>query len=130
MKGSIDANGRALLNVEIRGDSTQQPETIEVWVDTGFTGDIVLPQPTIDTLGLRHSGTLDAILADGSEIEMKTYTCFVNWFGEQRRLEVIANDGDYPLLGVGLLLGLVLCINYHTLELTLNHPKVVDSNQA
>ena len=111
-----------MLTVELRPDSTLQAVAIEVWVDTGFTGDLVLPQPTIDALSLCHSGSVDAILADGSEIELATYTCFVNWFGEERRLEVVANDGDYPLLGVGLLLGLELRVNYHTLELTLSSP--------
>ncbi len=122
MNGLIDANGRALLGVEIWRDSASQAITIEVWIDTGFTGDLVLSQSMIDTLALSHSGSVDAILADGSEIELKTYTCFVNWFGEARRLEVVANEGDYPLLGVGLLLGLELRANYHSLELTLDDP--------
>ena len=73
-------------------------------------------------MALRRSGSVDAILADGSEIELVTYTCFVNWFGEERRLEVVANDGDCPLLGVGLLLGLELRVNYCTLELMLSQP--------
>lgn len=122
MNGFIDEIGRALLGIEIRPDSSSQAVAIEVWIDTGFTGDLVLPQATIDALALRQSGSVDAILADGSEIELKTYTCFINWFGEERRLEVVANDGDYPLLGVGLLLGLELRVNYHTLELTLDEP--------
>ena len=122
MRGSIDENGRALLTVRIGPDSESRPVAIEVWVDTGFTGDLVLPETTIDALALPQSGSVDAILADGSQIEAKTYTCLVNWFGEERRLEVIANDGDYPLLGVGLLLGLELRANYHTMELVLSSP--------
>ena len=51
----FDASGRALLTVEIRADATLQPVAIEAWVDTGFTGDLVLPQPTIDALALRGS---------------------------------------------------------------------------
>lgn len=120
MRGSIDSNGRALLTVPIAPDSGSQRVAIDVWVDTGFTGDLVLPRTTIDVLDLRQSGSVDAILADGSQIEAKTYTCLVNWFGEERRLEVVANEGDYPLLGVGLLLGLELRANYHTMELELN----------
>ena len=122
MRGSIDSNGRALLTVPIAPDSGSQRVAIEVWVDTGFTGDLVLPRTTIDALDLRQSGSVDAILADGSQIEVKTYTCLVNWFGEERRPEVVANEGDYPLLGVGLLLGLELRGNYYTMELELNPP--------
>lgn len=105
MRGSIDSNGRALLTVPIAPDSGSQRVAIDVWVDTGFTGDLVLPRTTINALGLRQSGSVDAILADGSQIEVGTYTCLVNWFGEERRLEVVANEGDYPLLGVGRILG-------------------------
>lgn len=122
MRGAIDGNGRALLSFQVAPDSESPPAAIEAWVDTGFTGDLVLPQKTIDALALRQSGSVDAILADGSQIEASTYTCFVAWFGERRRLEVIANDGNYPLLGVGLLLGLELRANYLTMKLELAPP--------
>ena len=119
MNGLIDAYGRALLAIKIRRDKLQEPTPIEVWIDTGFNGDLVLPRPQIDRLGLQKSGSVDAILADGSPIEVHTYTCLIDWFGREQRLEVVANDGEYALLGVGLLLGLELRANYRTLELTL-----------
>ena len=40
----------------------------------------------------------------------------VNWFGEQFDLEVIASEGDYPLLGVGLLADHDLHISYRSGE--------------
>lgn len=119
MIGSIDEYGRALLSVEIRPDVSGPSSAVEVWIDTGFTGELVLPNLTIEALRLAHSGSVDATLADGSTIELQTYTCFVDWFGTQRRLEVVANQGDFPLLGVGLFLGLELRANYASLELTL-----------
>ncbi len=106
MRGIVDSSGRALLKVGIRPDLTSSSTELEVWIDPGFTGELVLPQSTIDNLQLQQSGSVDAILADGSQIQLKTFTCFVDWFGHQRRLEVVANEGNYPLLGVGLLLGL------------------------
>lgn len=111
-----------MLNVEIRRNPASGDETIGAWIDTGFTGELVLPQSTIDSLGLEQSGSVDAILADGSQIELNTYTCFVNWFGQQRRLEVVANDGAHPLLGIGLLWGLELRIDYQSNLLTLDLP--------
>lgn len=33
----------------------------------------------IGSLGLDRSGSVDAILADGSQIELNTLTCFVDW---------------------------------------------------
>jgi len=92
---------------------------IDVWIDTGFTGDLVIPQSAIDALGLRRSSSIDAVLADGSQTELNTYTCLIKWFRSERNLEVIANAGEYPLLGVGLLLGLELRVDYLNLKLTL-----------
>lgn len=44
----------------------------------------------------------------------------MDWFDATRQLEVIANDGDYPLLGVGLLLGRDLHISYRSAEITID----------
>lgn len=119
MNGIIDLFGRAVLTVEVRGISGSAGVEIEVWIDTGFTGDLVLPKKMIEELELTKSGSVDAILADGSQIELNTYTCMVEWFGSERHLEVVANDGDYPLLGVGMLRGFELRANYRTLQLSL-----------
>jgi clan AA aspartic protease len=119
MMGKVDNSGRALLSVELRSSVLSTTEELDVWVDTGFTGDLVLPQVLIDELQLPKSGSVDAILADGSQIELNTYTCVIKWFGVERQLEVIANDGDYPLLGVGLLLGKELRVDYRNLKLSL-----------
>ena len=73
----------------------------------------------IHQLGLIKSGSIDAILADGSQTELETYSCKIRWFDQERNLEVIANDGQVPLLGVGLLLGKELRIDYTNLSLSL-----------
>lgn len=120
MNGLIDAYGRALLTLNLKAVESGPATSIEAWIDTGFNGDLVLPRGQIDKLGLEKSGSVDAVLADGSPIELHTYTCLIDWFGNPRRLEVVANDGDYALLGVGLMLGLELRANYRTLKLTLD----------
>jgi clan AA aspartic protease len=119
MIGQVDNGGRSLLSVELRPDPLSAAATVDVWIDTGFTGDLVLPQTVVAQLRLPKSGSVDAILADGSQIELSTYSCVIKWFGAVRKLEVIANDGDYPLLGVGLLLRLELRIDYRNLKLSL-----------
>jgi clan AA aspartic protease len=114
MKGHVDGYGRALVSVSIRSANVGPSHTVEVWIDTGFNGDLVLPQQQIDDLSLRASGTVKAILADGSEISLQRYTCRIDWFGESRELEVVANQGEYPLLGLGLLLERDLSISYRS----------------
>ncbi|MDA7504093.1 clan AA aspartic protease [Planctomicrobium sp.] len=115
----MDGYGRALLKINIRSTSGGTATSVDAWVDTGFTGDLVISNSLVEQLELKESGSVDAILADSSPIELPTYTCIIDWFGHQRRLEVVANDGEYPLLGVGLLIGMELRVNYATLNLSL-----------
>lgn len=117
MIGRVDHSGRSLLRVTLRSGTT--PLEVDVWVDTGFTGDLLLPQFVIDEWRFPKSGSVDAILADGSQIELNTYSCVIDWFGAERSLEVIANEGEIPLLGVGLLLGKELRVDYRNLKLSL-----------
>lgn len=123
MRGLVDNSGRALLKIELRKSVELEPTPIEVWIDTGFTGDLVVPATLIECLGLEPSGSVDAILADGSQIALSTYSCVIEWFGKTKTLEIIANDGECPLLGVGLLLGLELRVDYRNLHLQLTPVK-------
>jgi predicted aspartyl protease len=97
MIGRVDNSGRALLAIDVRAESASVLSSIEAWIDTGFTGDLVLPQSAIDLLQLPKSGSVDATLADGSTIELSTYS----W------------------LGIGLLLAKELRIDYRNLRLSL-----------
>lgn len=119
MIGRVDSSGRAIIEIMIAAGSDTQPRAIDVWVDTGFTGDLVIPRGVVNSLVLQQSGTVDGILADGTEVLFQTYHCEIHWFGRRRMLEVIANDGEIPLLGVGLLLGKELRIDYTNLTLSL-----------
>ncbi len=93
MNGSVDRCGRALVGVSIRPSDVAAAHEILVWIDTGFTGDLVLPRQQIEDLALPQSRTVKAILADGSEVTLKRYVCLIDWFGEERELEVVANGG-------------------------------------
>ncbi len=114
MNGEVDQFGRALIAVSMRLSDDGVAHQIKAWIDTGFTGDLVLPQQQIDDLGLPLSGTVKAVLADGSQVVLKRYSCRIDWMGETRDLEVVANAGELPLLGVGLLAGFDLHISYRT----------------
>ena len=75
----------------------------------------VLPKLYIDEVKLPHAGTAKAVLADGSEVSLKVHLCLIEWFGEIRELNVVANDGNNPLLGVGLLIGRDLRVSYRSM---------------
>lgn len=119
MNGHVDEHGRALVTVSIRPSDAAVAREVEAWIDTGFNGDLVLAQQQIEDLALPPSGTVKAILADGSETVLKRYSCLIDWFDERRYLEVVANDGDSPLLGVGLLPERDLHISYRLGEVTI-----------
>jgi clan AA aspartic protease len=120
MNGFVDEAGRALVDIELRANQHASPHSIAAWIDTGFTGDLVLPKAIINELALPLTGTVSATLADGSKTVMTTYRCFIQWFDELRRLEVVSNEGQYPLLGVGLLLDHELRIDYRLKRITLD----------
>ena len=114
MTGSVDSAGRALVRIRLRNTTNAMELELDAWVDTGFTGELVLPHQTVASLGLPLGPTIMARLADGSDIQLDTHTCLLEWFDEWRRIEVVANQGNYPLLGVGLLLDRDLHINFRT----------------
>lgn len=119
MKGFVDDELRALLEVEIGSTRQGAKTTLVVWVDTAFNGGLVLPRQEIERLGLKESSSTPAILADGQQVELSTYTCFLNWFGKEYRTQVVANDGAKPLLGTVLLAGRDLSISYRRNTVTL-----------
>ena len=41
MTGQVDEVGRALLGVEVRNPSTRIESSLTVWIDTGFTGELL-----------------------------------------------------------------------------------------
>lgn len=120
MNGVVDRNGRALLTISLRGAPEAVPQDTQVWVDSGFTGDLVLPQPLIDQLRLEPGLAVRAVLADGRKSDLNTFVAWVDWFGEILEVEVISGTGNAALLGVTMLLGHRLTIDYREMNLSLN----------
>jgi clan AA aspartic protease len=119
MVGSVDGFGRAILRVRVKNPNSGELSELDAWIDTGFTGELVLSQQQVNALGLALGKAITAGLADGSEVQLDAFTCDVEWFGEWKRIQVIANQGQFPLLGVGLLLDRELHINYRNKALSL-----------
>lgn len=119
MNGSVDENGRALLDLTIRSTRNETPDEITAWIDMAFNGELVVPRTMLETVGLEQSAGIRARLADGNEVTLESYSCRLDWFGETRAVEVIASDGQMPLLGIGLLLGHRLMVDYTDLSVSL-----------
>ena len=106
--------------MEIRSSPTTSGEPVQAWIDTAFNGELVLPQTLIEELGLTKSAEIAAGLADGIVRPLNVYSAWMLWFGKIREVEVFASVGQTILLGIGLMLGLELKVNYRTLEVVLD----------
>ncbi len=120
MIGSVDHNNRALLPVEVRSVSKAEPTTIQVWIDTAFDGHFVFSSTLIEELGLEALVETEAVLADGTKVTLETFVAYLDWFGKLIPVQVVANDGQFPLLGTALLEKHRLTIDYIEKTIELN----------
>jgi clan AA aspartic protease len=95
------------------------PVEVDAWIDTGFTGELMLPKAQISALGVVSAAAVRASLGDGSEVILSTYTCWVSWFGQEREIQAIGSDVRAVLVGVGMLRGRRLEIDYRRGVVTL-----------
>lgn len=119
MNGQVDEAGRALIVLLARSSQGVAPTPLTAWIDTAFTGELVVPRDAIGDMGLSQSAAVMAGLADGTQVVLETFSCVIEWFGQMRTVEVVANDGQYPLLGVALLQDRKLTVDYRALSLAI-----------
>jgi len=112
LNGRVDESLRALIDLGVRRTESESPSVVTVWIDTAFNGFLVFPQEMIAKLGLQQEAATEAVLADGSRVTLESFACFVEWFGEVTRAQVVGNNGKLPLLGTELLAKRKLLIDY------------------
>ncbi|HSG71153.1 MAG TPA: hypothetical protein VLA12_12100, partial [Planctomycetaceae bacterium] len=83
-------------------------------------GSLVIPKSKIEMLGLVQESSADAILADGTKVELETFGCRVRWFGMSYDTQVVANDSEYALLGTIFLRGHRLEIDYEKMTVSIH----------
>lgn len=120
MKGWIDDQHRAMVEVMIAVHPLCERKAIHAWIDTAFDGHLVLPKSLIDQIGLELLAETEAILADGSIAKLKCFYGVVDWLDESVPVQVVENEGQLPLVGTGLLSCLELRINYREKICTLS----------
>ncbi len=76
----------------------------EFVIDTGFTGDLMLPLTEVQILKLPFVEASVNILADGQRVLLQKHEAVILWDGEEKVVEVI-EGGDRRLLGTRLLEG-------------------------
>ena len=118
MKGVVDELGRALVTLSVRANPDVESMDIEAWIDTAFNGELVIPAQIIEAAQWEQTAGIEARLADGNTVMLESFTCILSWFGEDRAVEVIANNGEFALLGIGLLSGHRLVVDYTQMTVT------------
>ncbi len=119
MTGNVDDYGRAMLPVALSAAADGAVSTVEAWVDTGFTGQLMLPMNLIHSLALPLLGKATTRLANGTTEEVDRYQCWIEWFDERKSVAALASLGAFPLLGIALLAGHLLTIDYEKCTLAL-----------
>ena len=112
MNGHVDEQLRALLSIRVSPIDAGDTHEFLAWIDTAFNGSLVLPQARIDEMQLAKESSAEAMLADGTTVELETYGCSIEWFGKRYDTQVITNDCEYGLIGTMLLAGHKLEIDY------------------
>ncbi|MBC8137624.1 MAG: hypothetical protein H8F28_17210 [Fibrella sp.] len=96
--------------VEVTLPTDGEKLVVEFVLDTGFNGDLALPQRVIQRLSATMQPAQLHRMANGDVFTAPTYLLDVSWLGRTRTVEVIALEGN-PLLGTGLLLGTQITID-------------------
>ena len=103
IRGKVSGNQQALIAVDIM-DGDGRPRSVEVVLDTGFTGYLTLPSQSINQLGLPSVGQRTFELANGELFDFQVYLGSLSWHGRPSDVLVLQSD-SVPLLGMALLWG-------------------------
>jgi clan AA aspartic protease len=93
------------LSLNWRVVGLNHSEKVEVVIDTGFTGFLMLPTDLIKRLGLQLIGNRRAILGDGSPVSFDLYLARVVWHGKTPEVPALGAKHDGALLGMSMLSG-------------------------
>ena len=91
-------------------DSGGNPHTLSVIVDTGFTGELALPEIYIRQLGLALEDYREVRPATGEIIRIPSGEISVIWQGRRRSVQALQLDSE-PLLGMEFLWNHHIAIN-------------------
>lgn len=102
--GAVNSYLEPVVALMVHGNGAPS-EAIDFTIDTGFSGELTLPQDVIERLNLlRDEEGVPYILADGTLRVMPRYIGLAQWHGQIKEVNVIDN-GSEALLGMQLLAG-------------------------
>ena len=103
IRGRVSREFQAVVEITLIGDAGPH-EPVEVVLDTGFQGYLVLPSNVIRELGLQYPEGVTVVLADGQRVQLNSYIATAVWH-DRPRLVIVLEGESTPLMGTFLLRG-------------------------
>ena len=91
----------AVVGVEVQ-DANGYLHSFPFVLDTGFTGFIALPAPSIRQLGLTPLEPRETVLLDGYSVSLAVYDGVVSWHGRPIPVTVLETERE-SVIGMALL---------------------------
>lgn len=108
---AIDDHNSVRINTEIIGE--YKTAGYGAIFDSGFSGDVVLPQSMAVDIGLKSGGVAEVELADGSTMIVELYLCKVK-IGDIIQEAATIIMGSEVLIGMGLMIPFDVCLRAAT----------------
>ena len=108
--GTVGRLRRPAIEIEVMGRDAPA-RSAEVYVDTGFSGDLTLPKVAIERLNLLPNDTVNMQIGDGAYTTFTTYQATILWRNVTREVTVVESE-IWPVIGVGLLWQCNLSIDF------------------
>jgi clan AA aspartic protease len=112
--GHVTDDGVPVIALEVGG---QQWRAI---IDTGFNGDVELPETLQTHLTAEFVGRVSSLLAAGQRIEEDVYLVALPFDGQTMDVQATFVDGDEILIGTHLLQRYRLTIDFPTKSLSID----------
>ena len=112
---AVDDALEAIVTLSVQ-DENGAMEDVNFVIDSGYTGEMTLPQEIINRLDLgaaeydEYEAAPTVMLADGAILIVDVYVTSVWWHDRLRSVEV-DSIGSTPLIGMGLLRGSNLSVD-------------------
>ena len=122
LKGVIDESNLLWTNIEVGGLSNSIE--LKALIDTGFSGELIIPIQTAIQLGLTLVGTGRAELADGNIINQLLFLGKLKWGTLDKTIAISVSESDDTLIGGGLLHGYLLIADFSKGDLIIKEPGI------
>ena len=100
-RGTVSPRFEPVVPIELVAENGEI-HTVQAVLDTGFDGELSLPESLISELGFPLYDDFVSTMADGRKAKFLGYDGNIVWHGRRRSVLVLQNAGE-PLLGMRLL---------------------------